>query len=206
MRKLAISLLLALVVAMLAMAYADTTERGISSSLLRLHIVANSDSAEDQSIKLAVRDAITAQFGQKLLAAESVAEAKELTRRELAAITNTAEEILRESGFDYGASASVQRLHFPTRKYDNIILPPGEYDALKIVLGCGNGQNWWCVMYPPLCFSSSNGGYASNEAKKLLEASLSDDEYSLITESGAVPVKFKLKILEIFDFYKQFGS
>lgn len=205
MRRLAASLLFALIVSMLAAAYADTTEKGISSSLLRLHIVANSDSNDDQSVKLAVRDAITEQFGQKLLAAGDIQKAKELTGQELASIKNTAEEILRENGFDYGASASVQRLHFPTRKYDNITLPSGEYDALRIVLGSGGGQNWWCVMYPPLCFSASSGGYADENAKNALKSSLTADEYSIVTESGQIPVKIKFKLLEIFDFISNSG-
>lgn len=115
--------------------------------VLRLHILANSDSAEDQRVKLAVRDAVLTM----LPACDSATEAEEYLRahgRELLAL---AEQTLRAQGFDYGAQLLLGKCSFPDRTYGKTVYPAGEYEALRIVLGRGEGQNWWCVLFPPLC-------------------------------------------------------
>lgn len=122
----------------------------------------------------------------------------------LSRIEAVANRVLKENGYSYQAQASIGETHFPVKHYENITLPPGNYRALRIVLGNGAGQNWWCVMYPPLCFSGSIEGSASQESQAMLKSSLGEENYTLITdgadESGELPVQFKFKILEIFDF------
>ncbi len=204
MRKLAIALLFGLVVSMFAMAYADETQNEIASSVVRLHIVANSDSDGDQAVKLKVRDAIIAEFSDCLQTAQSPAQAEQIMQDNLSRIEAVANRVLKENGYSYQAQASIGETHFPVKHYENITLPPGNYRALRIVLGNGAGQNWWCVMYPPLCFSGSIEGSASQESQAMLKSSLGEENYTLITdgadESGELPVQFKFKILEIFDF------
>ncbi len=202
MRKFVISVLFGLMLSMVSMAYVGNMQENIASSLLRLHIVANSDSEADQAVKLKVRDMVIAEFGADMLAAGDLDSAKNFAVQNIGAIEKTAAEVLCENGFGYGAAASVGEVHFPTKHYENITLPAGRYEALRIVLGDGAGQNWWCVMYPPLCFGDCAAGYADAQSQSVLENSLGEDEYELITDGGSVPVQFKFKLLEILDFLK----
>lgn len=201
MRKLAISLLFGLVVSMVVMAYADETQKEIASGVVRLHIIANSDEAGDQAVKLKVRDEIIREFSEELSKAESPAQAQQIMSSNLGRAEAVAARVLAENGYDYSAKASLGVSHFPVKHYENITLPPGDYNALRIVLGSGSGQNWWCVMYPPLCFSGSVQGYAPDTSEQTLKASLGEDNYALVTngEDGELPVQFKFKLLEIFD-------
>lgn len=201
MRKLAIALLFGLIVSMFMMAYADETQNEIASGVVRLHIVANSDEAGDQRVKLMVRDEIIREFSAVLSQAQSPSDAEHIVSENLGRAAETANRVLAENGYSYRAQASLGEAHFPVKHYENITLPPGNYRALRIVLGSGTGQNWWCVMYPPLCFSGSVEGYAPQSSEDTLKASLGAENYELITNGtdGALPVQFKFKILEIFD-------
>lgn len=120
---------------------------------LRLHVVANSDSKLDQQVKLTVRDAVLAATKDGILECENAAQAREYIEENLEIILTTANDTLEENGFDYSAEAFVGMSHFPDREYKDVCYPEGEYQALRIVLGSGKGQNWWCVMFPPLCIS-----------------------------------------------------
>ena len=200
MRKIVISLLFGLVFSMALLVYADTTQKHIASSVVRLHIVANSDSERDQSVKLKVRDAVLEEFSEVLSAAENRMEAECIIDENIEKISAAADRVLRENGCEYGAAAFCGEVHFPVKSYENITLPPGSYESLQIVLGAGAGQNWWCVMYPPLCFDGSVSGYAGTDSGAALKNSLDESEYELITKTdGELPVQFKFKILEIFD-------
>lgn len=156
MRKLAIALLFGLIVSMFMMAYADETQNEIASGVVRLHIVANSDEAGDQRVKLMVRDEIIREFSAVLSQAQSPSDAEHIVSENLGRAAETANRVLAENGYSYRAQASLGEAHFPVKHYENITLPPGNYRALRIVLGSGTGQNWWCVMYPPLCFSGED--------------------------------------------------
>ncbi len=117
------------------------------ADILRLHILANSDSAADQRVKLLVRDAVL----QILPACNSAAEAEAYLLTHGQEVLALAERTLRENGFDYGAQLLLGKCEFPDRSYGCVTYPAGEYEALRIVLGSGGGQNWWCVLFPPLC-------------------------------------------------------
>ncbi len=136
-----------------AHAQANRTRPAYSTSnLVRLHIIANSDSGEDQRIKLAVRDRLIDKFTPVFKGVGDVDEAEYLIRENLHLIEEEAAEVVRRAGKEYGARAMVGRFPFPPRVYGQLALPAGEYRALRVVLGNGEGQNWWCVMFPPLCF------------------------------------------------------
>lgn len=123
----------------------------IPSEVLRLHIPANSDSPRDQEIKLALRDYVLQEYGTRLSGAHSREEAADTVRGLLPEIEKTCCEFLSQQGVDYGAEAELTEMYFPTRRYEQATLPAGEYQALRITLGSGEGHNWWCVMYPAMC-------------------------------------------------------
>ena len=199
MRKIVISLLFGLMFSMLIMAYADETQKSIADSLVRLHIVANSDSQIDQSVKLLVRDAVIDELSPIISNASNPSHAQQIINDNLSLVEKAAQSVLKKNNLSYGATALCTISHFPTKQYENIILPAGNYNALKIILGNGDGQNWWCVMYPPLCFEGSIDGNMNSDAKTLLKSNLDSDEYALICQNSSIPVKFKFKIFEIFD-------
>ncbi len=130
--------------------FAQDCER-IQSEVLRLHIPANSDSAYDQRMKLALRDYILDEYGTQLASYSDISEAKERISELLPEIEADCREFLLLNGADYSATAQLTEMYFTTRSYEDVTLPAGSYTALRITLGSGEGQNWWCVMFPPLC-------------------------------------------------------
>ncbi len=136
--------------------------------ILRLHVIANSDGSADQRVKLLVRDAIL----EAMPAGESAAETRAHLLSQGAALLETAERVLRENGFSYGAQLMLGRFSFPDRSYGDAFFPAGEYEALRVVLGSGGGQNWWCVLFPPLCIVSENGEPAPAREDLRFESSL----------------------------------
>lgn len=120
---------------------------------LRFHVMANSDSKADQQVKLEVRDAVLELTKNGILQCENERQAREYIEKNLEIIVATANDTLEKYGFDYEAHASVGIDHFPDREYQGVCYPEGDYEALRIVLGKGEGHNWWCVMFPPLCIS-----------------------------------------------------
>lgn len=186
LRKLAAALLCALVFTSCLTAYSDEVSSELSEGIVRLHIVANSDSEEDQNVKLIVRDRVLAEmerFEDKNEIPFAIAEFKKI-----------ANEVLKENGFDYTATVEYGNFEFPTKYYDNFALPKGNYDAVRIKLGEAEGHNWWCVLFPPLCYVDA----ATDEADELLRETFGEN-YDLVKEGeGKLPVKIKFKIAELF--------
>lgn len=162
----------------------------LRGDVLRLHVIANSDSEEDQAVKLRVRDLLLDITKDRVGDAVDKADAERFFAENAAELTEAVNAFLRESGFDYGAALSLARSEFETREYDGFTLPSGEYDALKVVLGAGEGKNWWCVLFPPLCVSAADG------------SELPAREYKLMQSGGTVRYKIKLKIVEWFRYLK----
>ncbi len=161
MKKFAVIALLAAAIAGIVFAFLGTGgERATASdgaaAYLRVHIRANSNSAEDQAVKYKVRDAVVAFLTPTVAECETKAEAMEKIGDRLDEIAETAQKTLRENGYFYGARASLREEEFPARVYENATLAAGVYDALILELGTGKGDNWWCVVYPPLCFGGGN--------------------------------------------------
>lgn len=165
----------------------------IRQDVVRLHILANSDSNEDQNIKLKIRDALL-DCGSEIFAGElNVENAVEVINAEKSVLKELINEILSENGFDYKAEIYVEKEFFTTRQYDSFTLPAGEYLALKIILGNGEGHNWWCVMFPPLCLPAVT---QENDIKYYLGKNGAE----IIQNSPKYEVKFK--IVEIFETIK----
>lgn len=127
----------------------------IRSDVVRLHILANSDSEFDQQLKLKVRDRILSEMGSAFQSAQSQQEARQIAENSLDSIEKIARDELLKNGVDEPVTASVCNMYFTTREYDTFSLPAGEYEAVRVIIGEGKGQNWWCVMYPPMCVPSA---------------------------------------------------
>ena len=153
--------------------------------VLRLHILANSDSGADQAVKLHVRDAVVEECAGLLDGANNATEAAVLAEAKLDEVCAVAERVLREQGADYGVTAEVTTAYFPTRVYDNVTLPAGRYPAVRLRLGKAAGHNWWCVLFPPLCVSAATD-------KKTTADVLTPREDALVSDAPRYKVKFKL--------------
>lgn len=159
MKKVIAIVLLIAAVAAIALAFGgegETENADSPASYLRVHIRANSNGDADQAVKYKVRDGVVEFLTPTIAACGSKSEAIAAITAQLPEIELTAERILSENGYSYGARARVDRESFPTRVYENATLPAGVYDALILELGTGTGDNWWCVVYPPLCFAGGN--------------------------------------------------
>ena len=163
-KKSLISLALAIVVLAVSTACFDAESRQSSvsaycnaDSIFRLHIIANSNSAEDQAVKLKVRDAVL-EYEAENLDAVSAAKTREELMTHGAELLEIIEGVLRSNGFDYGAQMLVGTFPFPDREYNGVLYPAGDYDAFRVILGDGAGENGWCVMFPPLCILKSDNG------------------------------------------------
>lgn len=166
-------------------------QEGIAQKVLRFHVVANSDSREDQALKLAVRDAVGEQMAVLLAGADSRDVCEELVRAHLNEIEQTAEAVLAENGCGYEVYASLEETDFPVKTYGSYTFPAGTYEALNVVIGEGAGHNWWCVMYPNMCFAGSVYEVVDEEAGEVLKQTLDEEEYRAIFSSGNYKVRFK---------------
>lgn len=174
----------------------ENVQQGIAEEILRFHVIAESDSQEDQILKLKVRDGIIMALEKKLKNVPDKKEAKNVIVENLDYIEETAENIIINNGFTYKVSASLEYCDFPTKVYGDLTFPAGKYEALRVKIGKAEGKNWWCVMYPPLCFVDSTYQIVPEESKEKLKYLLTDDEYEEIIKNKKVKVKFKFRICE----------
>lgn len=177
--------------------YAHTVSENLSDNFFRLHILANSDSEVDQNLKLKVRDAIIEYMNSQNFSNSSKSEVISVVEKDLETYKHIAENVINQEGFDFPVSIEIGNFHFPTKIYGNISLPAGYYDALRIKIGNAEGQNWWCSLFPPLCFVDISSGIIDENSKNSLEENLSKEEFAIITSSDE-KIKLKFKILEIF--------
>jgi stage II sporulation protein R len=155
----------------------------VADKIVRLHVVANSDSPSDQQLKLQVRDKVIQKMSGRFEGLLDVSEVKDVITSSLGEIEAIARETIEENGKLYDVKAAFAKTDFPTKAYGNLTLPAGTYQALNIVIGEGKGKNWWCVMFPPLCFIDVAHGVVPEETMKKLETSLTDEEYRLLVST-----------------------
>lgn len=180
----------------------DNISENYKEKLIRFHVIANSDSDEDQELKLKVRDAIIQYLQPKLINSSSVDESEKIIKSEYEQLEKISKNIINENGYSYDVKIGIEYANFPTKQYSNIVLPAGEYKALRIVIGEGQGKNWWCVMFPPLCFVDEESGVIDKETDKRLKEVLTKEEYELITQKDQTQtnrVQVKFKTVEILD-------
>lgn len=180
----------------------DNISENYKEKLIRFHVLANSDSDEDQELKLKVRDAIIKYLQPKLIKSSSIKESEKIIKNEYKQLEKISKNIINENGYSYDVKVGIEYTNFPTKQYSNIVLPAGEYKALRIIIGDGQGRNWWCVMFPPLCFVDDKSGVIDKETDKRLKEVLTKEEYELITQKDKAQtsrVQVKFKIVEMLD-------
>lgn len=177
-------------------AITDPLQPEIADKILRFHVLANSDSKEDQEVKKKVRDAVGAMMEPRLAESRNLEETEAIVQRSMENIVEVATETLEENGYHYGASARLANVEFPVKSYGAYTFPAGEYEALQVTLGEGEGHNWWCVLYPNMCFRGSVYDVPSDEAKHALHEVLTPEEYEDIFRHGKYQIRFKF--LEYF--------
>ncbi len=197
-RFLVLIILFSIYVFICAFSYVNAVSANISSSVFRLHVIANSDSAEDQNLKYLVRDALIDYMNSVSKNSNSKDEAISIAYQHKSDFYKIAKKIINDNGYDYNVNISIGNFTFPTKNYGDISLPAGYYDALKVEIGNASGQNWWCVMFPPLCFVDISTGIVPEDSKETIKDSLHTEEYNLINNAQTADVKFKFKLLEFF--------
>lgn len=178
--------------------YASNISNSLENNIFRLHIIANSDSIEDQSLKLKIRDNIISYLEKICDNCKSKTDFKDVINNNLDNLKQIAENTVNECGFNYKIKLEIDNFYFPTKEYGNISLPAGYYDGLKIKVGNAIGQNWWCSLFPPLCFTDISSGIVEDEAKDNLEKNLSKEEFSIISSSNSI-YKLKFKLIEFLN-------
>lgn len=174
---------------------ADQLQEGIAHEIIRFHVIANSDSSKDQALKLKVKEALVEKMAVYLSKAKDIEEAREIIGSKLTTLQITAQELITYNGFDYPVAVTLEPCYFPIKVYGNYTFPAGTYEALRVQIGEAKGQNWWCVMFPPLCFVDETYSIVDEETDQQLKFLLTEEEYEAL-RSKKVPVKAKFKLWE----------
>ena len=183
-----------------AYSYVNAVSNNLADSVFRLHVIANSDSKEDQELKYKIRDKFIEYMNTLTNDMNSKEEVIEIAKAHLEDFKEIAQNVVKENGYNYDVNVKIGNFSFPTKTYGDISFPAGFYDALKVEIGKAEGQNWWCVMFPPLCFVDVTSGVVPEESKENLQENLGDEEYELIsdTENNSI-LNIKFKIIELFE-------
>lgn len=165
----------------------------IAKEIIRFHVIANSDSKEDQALKLLVKNALVQDLSPLLNATNTIDEARAVLIRNIDNIQTIAEKIIDKEGYQYSVTVSLENTYFPLKIYGEYNFPPGYYEALRVQIGSAEGQNWWCVMFPPLCFVDETYSIVDETSGDKLKHLLTEEEYnSLLNSNTPIKVKFKL--------------
>ncbi len=177
--------------------YSKDIKQGLAENFFRLHIIANSNSSIDQELKLKVRDSVLEYINEEIPNNLSKDEVILEVRNKLPDIKLIAESVIKSYDLNYNINLEINNFYFPTKHYYNLSLPAGYYDALKISIGNAQGENWWCSLFPPLCFIDMSSGKITEDSKNNLKSSLSNEEFEIINKSNP-SIKLKFKLLELF--------
>ena len=181
-----------------AISYVDAVSTDIANSVFRLHVIANSDSVEDQNLKYQVRDSLLKYMNSISENCTSKEEIIEIAKNNSEEFHKIAKQVISENGYDYDVNINIGNFDFPTKNYGDISFPAGSYDALRVEIGNASGQNWWCVMFPPLCFIDVSSGIVPDESKEVIQDSLTDEEYDIVSNQKSPDIKFKFSLIEMF--------
>lgn len=182
-----------------AYSYVSSISHNISNQVFRLHVIANSDSSEDQNLKYIVRDNLINYMNSICSNSKSKEETIKIVSAHLSEFNSIANSTIKDCGFNYTSKVEIGNFKFPTKKYADISFPSGFYDALEVKIGNAKGQNWWCVLYPSLCFVDISSGIVPEDSKKILQNTLNTEEYSLISSNNNSYFSFKFKLVELFN-------
>lgn len=175
-----------------------TTAKDIAPKVIRFHVLANSDSEEDQALKVKVKNEVITYMYDKLNSSNGIEESRKIILQEEEMIKKIALDKIKEEGYDYDVKIMLQQENFPEKRYGSVVLPHGEYEALRILIGKAEGHNWWCVMFPPLCFIDvTMEEFGFEETQAVLEKHLSKKDIKKIVKKEN-EIQFKFKIVEWF--------
>lgn len=165
----------------------------IAPEILRFHVLANSDSQEDQSLKLKVRTMLLDSIYEGLGENASLEKTKAYVLSHQKSLERKAEHYMKTLGYDYPAHMELTNCYFPTKTYGDMVFPCGNYEAVRVKIGEGKGRNWWCVLYPPLCFTDSSYAVVPDTSKRILQESVDAADYKILNrESPKIHIRFKL--------------
>lgn len=182
--------------------YVDAVSSDISNNVFRLHVIANSDSKEDQELKYKVRDKVLEYMNTISKNCTSKEDVINLAKTHQEEFKNIAQNVIKENGYNYNVNIYIGKYDFPTKTYGDISFPAGNYDCLRIEIGESQGQNWWCVMFPPLCFVDVTSGIVPEDSKSLMQNNLTDEEYSIISDNHSPDIQIKFGLIEMFNNFK----
>ena len=172
----------------------------IAPEILRFHVLANSDSDEDQQLKLRLRTLLLDSIYEKLGENASLDDTKEYVLANKDSLEQEAEDYMKAEGYDYPAHMEVTECYFPTKTYGDMVFPCGTYDAVRVEIGKGKGHNWWCVLYPPLCFVDSTYAVVPDSSREILRESLDAADYqALLKKQPEVHIRIRSKFLELLE-------
>jgi len=199
-KKVAVSLTVVAIVASMVHLHREEVksqaqQKAIAEEIIRLHVIANSDSKEDQALKMEVKEEIVNFLRAEMGNAKTVDEARKVIQNNMSEIEKIAEEKMTGEGYKYEAKAELAPCYFPIKQYGDMTFPAGEYEALRVKLGESQGKNWWCVMYPSLCFVDSTYQVVPDSSKEKLKQSLTAEEYDLLLDGGE-EITYSSKIWE----------
>ena len=197
-RFLIIFLLFIVYILLSAFSYSNAVSTDISNNVFRLHVIANSDSYEDQNLKYLVRDELIKYMNSICENIYSKEEAIKIANENKDEFYIIAKKVIEDNGFNYDVNIDIGNFSFPTKTYGDISLPAGFYDALKVEIGNASGQNWWCVMFPSLCFVDLSNSVVPEHSKENLQNNMKEENYNLIS-SDTFEFKLKFKLVELFE-------
>jgi len=171
----------------------------IASEIIRLHVIANSDTEEDQSLKLLVKNEVVSYLREKMDGTQTIEEAREIISDNLSSIEEVAAKKMASEGYFYGVNASLTFCDFPIKQYGDLTFPAGRYEALRVELGTSEGKNWWCVMYPSLCYVDETYEVITEDNKEQFKEILTKEEYESLLSADTNSVFYKSKLKELFD-------
>ena len=187
-----------LLIAMMALSFLPVHgERDIYDTVVRLHVLANSDTEEDQALKLMVRDGVLEAAAPLVEGCTTQAEAVEALTAHLNDLEAAALAVMESEGYDYPVTVLLGEEDYPTRVYESCAFPAGTYVSLRVLIGEGEGQNWWCCLFPPLCLSAATAKEDNEDA--FIQVGLTKDQYGIITETGKTKYKVRFKLLEVLE-------
>ena len=152
-------------------------QSGIAREIIRFHVIANSDTREDQALKMRVKEQVVGYLSQTLADEKDIKETRETIKNDMTKIKRQAETVIQEAGYDYKVTATLTNCYFPMKSYGDCTFPAGQYEALRICIGEAKGKNWWCVLYPNLCFIDSIHAVVPEKEKQELKQVLTEEEY-----------------------------
>ena len=200
---LILTILIFLYIVLLSFNYSQAISYNLSDSVFRLHIIANSDSSADQELKLKVRDKIIEYMNTLTSSSSDKKDVISMVNNHLDSFKEIALNTIKGNGYNYDVNIEIGNFHFPTKSYGDISFPAGNYDALNIKIGNAIGQNWWCVLFPPLCFVNSSTGIVPEDSKNMLKENINSESYEIISEGNksknTSDIKIKFKIIEFLN-------